>query len=611
MTEPENLKTKTRIKPKELWNIVAWSMKIYLHVDKKLAITNLVLDFIGSFDGIVYAFLFAKTLDAVVNEAQSQNPSFSNILNPVLLVIGSMVLFRMINLTLQYTQYKYNLKFNTEIEIIMANKLMELGIQNLENPEISNKINRANNALGSISNFIQNVVALINEILMTLSKTFIVLTVSPILLIMYLLLSIPVYLVDKKYRAKMWGFGIEQTENRRKSGNVLAFLSSPSYLEEVLITGGGKFLLGKFTNYFNWYNEARTEILKNWNFATFFVRTMKITSGLVSMYIIFTSYLAKMITLGTVTFQIEVIRSFQSNTDGIMKSINAIFELALSIKDVQELLTAKSLTPDGGTTFPKLTKGPEIKLEDVTFSYPNAEKNIFTNLNLNIKSGEKIAIVGHNGAGKTTLTKLILRYYKLQKGKITINGFNLDELLINTYYRNVGLLSQEYNAYGTLSVKENVLIGQSNEEFDEVRFIEALKNAEAEDFVSKLPKGPEQILSERFKDGVKISTGQWQKLALARFFYRNSPLVIFDEPTSSIDAVSEYNIFNKIYSFFRDKTVIIISHRFSTVRNADRIIVVDNGNIIEEGTHMELMNLNGKYAESFLLQAEGYTTSIA
>ena len=261
---------------------------------------------------------------------------------------------------------------------------------------------------------------------------------------------------------------------------------------------------------------------------------------------------------------------------------------------------------DGHEHFEELSDGPEIKIQDVNFSYPGSDRVVLKGLNLEIKSGEKVAIVGHNGAGKTTLIKLILRFYKPQSGEIFINNKNLNDLMIKDYYKNVSALFQEYNTYSNLTLEENITIGKQKKKHSKDEIRKAAEYADVSDFVSDYKDGYKQILSERYKGGTRPSTGQWQKIAIARFFYRNSPLVIFDEPTAAIDAKSEAKIFNKIYSFFKNKTVIIISHRFSTVRNADRIIVVSKGKIIEQGSHEELMKLKGKYAEAFKLQAEGY-----
>lgn len=273
------------------------------------------------------------------------------------------------------------------------------------------------------------------------------------------------------------------------------------------------------------------------------------------------------------------------------------------------VFVTKPAFEDGAVEFPKLAKGPEIEVKNMSFKYPNTDKMIFNNLSLKIKSGEKVAIVGHNGAGKTTLVKLLCRIYKPTSGEIVVNGRNLTDLKIDSWYQNMGVLFQEFNTYPQLTVRENITIGNPNEPMDEVALHLAAQSADASSFIDEFPAKYDQILSEKFKGGIRPSTGQWQKLAIARFFYRNAPLVIFDEPTASIDAVSEYNIFNKIYDFFKEKTVIIISHRFSTVRNADRIIVLDHGEIIEEGTHDFLMSNNGYYAKAFNLQAKGYGAS--
>jgi ABC-type multidrug transport system fused ATPase/permease subunit len=264
------------------------------------------------------------------------------------------------------------------------------------------------------------------------------------------------------------------------------------------------------------------------------------------------------------------------------------------------------MVKDGDIALPRLETPPEIEFKDVKFSYPNSKEIIFANFNLKINSGEKVAIVGPNGAGKSTLTKLIARLYDPQEGEILINQKDLKELKIDDWYKNMGLLFQDFKIYDPLTVEENIYIGKSVKPLDKKKVIEASKNADAYKFIQKYPKKFNTFMNDRYEGGIQPSKGQKQKIAIARFFYRNAPLAIFDEPTSAIDAESEYKIFNRIYDFFKNKTVIIISHRFSTVRNADRIIVLDEGKIIEEGSHKELIAMNGKYAKAFRLQAEGY-----
>lgn len=249
---------------------------------------------------------------------------------------------------------------------------------------------------------------------------------------------------------------------------------------------------------------------------------------------------------------------------------------------------------------------PVIEFKNVWFKYPSTKNFVLKKINFKIDTNEEIALVGTNGAGKTTLIKLLLRFYDPTKGKILINGKDIKEYDLNSYYKLIGVLLQEYSFYNELDVKSNICIGKPNKAGNTKKIIKAAKNAKAHEFIMELDNKYKQILAKQFTGGTKISKGQKQKIALGRMFYRNAPILILDEPTSSIDAMAEQKIFDKIYDFTDDKTVIIISHRFSTVRKAQRIYVLENGEITEEGSHSELLKLDGAYAESFKTQAKGY-----
>lgn len=252
-----------------------------------------------------------------------------------------------------------------------------------------------------------------------------------------------------------------------------------------------------------------------------------------------------------------------------------------------------------------LEKVPEIVFKDVWFRYPGSEKWVFENLNFMIHPGEHLAIVGENGAGKTTIVKLLLRFYDINKGSIEVNGHDLRTLSLSNWYKQLGTLFQQFNEY-PLDVLHNITISKDNQ-LNNKQLEEALKGSGLKETVDKLPYGLETVLDSSFKKGVEPSGGQWQRVALARAFYRNANVLILDEPTAAIDARAEYEIFNNIFKKQSDKSAIIISHRFSTVRRADRIIVLDRGKIIEEGSHLDLMeNKDGLYRDMFEKQAEGY-----
>lgn len=215
-------------------------------------------------------------------------------------------------------------------------------------------------------------------------------------------------------------------------------------------------------------------------------------------------------------------------------------------------------------------------------------------------------MVGVNGAGKTTLIKLICRFYDVTEGEILVDGINIKDLTFESLYTKIGVLFQDFIKYSQFNVKTNIELGDLSSIGNENKVNDAVFKADAQSFIDEYSNKLEQILDKSIEGGINPSGGQWQRIALARAFFRDAPILILDEPTSAIDAKAEFDIFERLYEFSMGKTVIIVSHRFSTVRKANKIYVIDQGEIIEEGSHSELLALNGKYAEAFRTQARGY-----
>ena len=325
---------------------------------------------------------------------------------------------------------------------------------------------------------------------------------------------------------------------------------------------------------------------------------------------IFWYALNKIISIGDFSLYSSQVVSFGSSVSRIANTFGGIYRNTLELEDYYELLDSKkALDYTKSIKYINNLKNSEksfsVEFKNITFSYPESDKKVFDNFNLKINPGEKIAMVGINGAGKSTLIKLLLRFYDPQSGEVLINNINIKEIDLDQYYLQVGVLFQQFKKY-EMTVKDNVWMGNVEEINNDAEIKDALEESSAMEFVKDYPNKLGQMLGKIFKDGIEPSGGQWQKIALARAFFRNAELLILDEPTSSIDAKAESEIFEKVELLSKDKTVIIISHRFSTVRNADRIVVIDNGKILEQGSHEELISLRGKYAELFELQAKGY-----
>lgn len=291
----------------------------------------------------------------------------------------------------------------------------------------------------------------------------------------------------------------------------------------------------------------------------------------------------------------------------IFSTLARLQEPLVFADDFYRLINHKSTVIDkpNAQPLPKTNMTPRIEFRDVTFAYPKQSNPVFDKLNLVIEPGEHIAIVGENGAGKSTLIKLLLRFYRPDSGEILIDGLNLQDITIDSWYERLATLFQDFNQY-PLSIRENIVIGQAGLKHTKTDIQKAANFASVTELVNSYPYGWDTVLDNSFEKGIEPSGGQWQRIALARVFYRNAPLLILDEPTSAIDARAEYNIFNTIFENYQFRSVIIVSHRFSTVRRAHRIVVINQGKIVEQGTHAQLMKMDAIYHDMFVKQAEGY-----
>jgi ATP-binding cassette subfamily B protein len=281
-----------------------------------------------------------------------------------------------------------------------------------------------------------------------------------------------------------------------------------------------------------------------------------------------------------------------------------MYENNLYVNHFFEVLNLPKIIPEpeNPVKIPKTPYPPEVEFRNVSFLYPGSKNKVLDNVSFKIESGQNVALVGKNGAGKTTIVKLICRFYDVTSGEILINGINIKNVNLHDWYSYLGTLFQEFIKYD-FTVKENITQGSLH---NEERVKSAAIKSGADKFILDLPKKYDQILGKQFEGGIELSSGQWQKIAIARAFYQSSPILILDEPTSAIDAETEFKIFKNLDKEYRDKSLLLISHRFSSVRNADKILVIQKGKIVEEGNHEDLVNKNGKYAKMFGRQAIGY-----
>ena len=570
------------------------------------SISQLIARIIVNLGPLFNAFIFARLLDKIINVVSGSSPNLNQIFPLLGLLLGYNLIMAGIESVYSYSLQVNRNAANFKAPEILYRKIYSLGIQTLENPSVVNKLQRCREMIRNINNDYESVVFFISRLITLFSASFVVLKIMPTIALIIFLSLMPEMILNRIYMKKNWGLYRDETENRRRADWTLSSLTETSNLQEITITSAQKYLSNIFKKFGDYFTKRDLKIVKEWEFYGFICGLISQSAGIFGYFIILKNLFYKLISVGDVTFQMRALDIFTGNLAAATNSFGSLYERSLRVNEIKEVFDMKSMVEDGLIELPKLSTPPDIRLENISFKYPNSDNDVIKDLSLHIKPGEKIAIVGENGAGKTTLVKLLARFYKVNQGVIMLGDKDIDDIKIDSWYKNLSVLFQDYNTYSVLTLKENIFLGESDEELNMEKIKMAAEKANVGSFISSYKNGYDQVLSEKFKGGTRPSTGQWQKIAIARFFYRNSPVVIFDEPTASIDAVSESEIFGQIYGFFKNKTVIIISHRFSTVRNADKIYVLDKGKIVEGGSHKELMKLKGKYYKAFNIQAKGY-----
>lgn len=498
-------------------------------------------------------------------------------------------------------------KVPIEMDNIILTKVASLDLHYFEDDKFRDLLERAREAYKVRPHqLVDTILFLFQSILQFLIAFVTLVQLNWFFIILITVVAIPEF-ITQTYQSKLaWGIWGDRSPYRKRFNHLSHVLFHHREVKEIKIFNLAQNFIGEIKKLqTKFFEDNKNLAQKSYSSGVIF---NLLSSGVfigIEIYVIFEA-LAKRVTVGDISFYTGVVNNFQNGLGGLLRNMNGIFEHSLYVKSVFELLDIEPILPVSKNPVSIDTrKAPTIEFRDVSFAYPKSENKILNNFSITINPGEKVAFVGENGAGKTTLVKLLARFYDVDSGEILINGIDIKELDRSQWHKVIGVLFQDFNRYED-PAKENISYGNIESIMDQERVMKAASSAGAHQMIQKLERGYEQMLGRMFEGGIELSVGQWQKIALARAFFRNAPVLILDEPTASIDAKAESEIFNRVEKLSKDKTVIIISHRFSTVRNADKIYVIENGRIVESGSHKQLMEQNGQYSALFKLQAKGY-----
>ena len=493
-----------------------------------------------------------------------------------------------------------------EISIELMQHASTLDLEQFESSEHQDRIERARRQASGRSSLLAQILTQAQDLLTVIGFSIALAAYAPWLILLLLFALLPACFGEAHFNARAYSLNFAKTPERRELDYLRYIGASVETARENRIFGLSGFLIGRFRQVAREiYLANRSLAIERASWGGLFAAI-----ALVAYYsayaVIVWRTLKGEFSIGDLTFLAGSLLRLRSLLEGLLLGFSQLAGQALYLGDLFSFFTIRPrlATPQHPRPFPSpLQEG--FRFENVSFRYPDADRWLIRELSFDFKVGEVLAFVGENGAGKTTLAKLIARLYDPDEGRILLDGHDLREYDIAELHARIGVIFQDFVRFH-FTAGENIAIGRVAARAEHARIVSAAELSRADEIIARLPQGYAQPLGKRFRSGVELSGGEWQKIALARAYMRDADVLILDEPTAALDARAEYEVFGRFKELSRGKSTILISHRFSTVRMADRILVLHQGRVEELGSHDELMRAGRRYAELFNLQAAGY-----
>ena len=582
------------------------ALELVVQTSRPLTLALAVLTLVAGVLPASVAYIGSLIVDAVVAALRSPGTPIGHVVELVVLEGALVAAIAAAQRGLSLCQSLLRAQLGQRVNVMILEKALTLELQHFEDSEFYDKLTRARREASTRPlSLVTRTFGLAQNAISLVSYGALLVHFSPWAVAVLLLAGLPAFVAETKFSGDAFRLFRWRSPETRMQTYLETVLAREDHAKEVKLYGLGSRLLDRYRDIFHrLYAEDRALTIRRdaWGFALGLIGT----GALYGAYAwIAVSTVRRLITLGQMTMYLALFRQGQSAVSAMLSAVGGMYEDNLYLSTLYEYLETPVPEPTGS-----LVHGPDpldgVRFEAVSFTYPGAQEAALEHISLHLTPGASLALVGENGSGKTTLIKLLTRLYAPSSGRILLDGQDLASWDEQALRQRIGVIFQDFTRYQML-VGENVGAGDERYFEDEGRWREAAAKGRASEFIETLPAGYQTQLGKWFRDGRELSGGQWQKIALSRAFMRTrADILVLDEPTAAMDAQAEADVFEHFRHLAAGRITILISHRFSTVRMADQIAVLEHGRIIERGSHEDLMRLGGRYAHLFSLQARGY-----
>lgn len=605
---PASIKDKNKTNVKASFQALRYIPRFFKEIwatSPLLFLVNLFSRGINAFAPVVILWVGKLIIDEIITQIAAADADYDQLWRYVVLEFAITIISDLISRLISITDGLMGDLYNNRSSVTIIKKTGEIGMAQLEDSEFYDKLERARTQTSGRVALMSNALGQAQAIISIATLIVGLIYFEPLLIILLALSIIPLFINEIKFSGQQYSLTRSWTSERRELDYLRYIGANDKTAKEIKLFGLTDFVADRFRKLSDRYFKINKKLTVKRSVYSAIFNSLGVICYYGAYIVIIRSVLVGEITIGELTFLSASFNRLRNSLQLFFSNFTRITESALYLKDYFDFIDIKPIEPeDDYLPIPtKLVQAIEVR--DLHFAYPGGRDAVLNGVSFELKAGEKMAFVGQNGAGKTTLIKLLLRFYEPTQGEILMDGVNIKRYKREEYQQLFGVIFQDFFRY-EFTLRENISVGDINALGNQPKIEDAARLSLATEVVEDLQKGYDTQLGKRFKKGSELSSGQWQKVALARAYMKDATIMVLDEPTSALDAKAEYEVFERFIGLTKGKTSIIISHRFSTVRMADRILVLEDGKILELGTHEELIADPKLYAELFDLQAKGY-----